>query len=268
MRHDDDRALIGAQIILQPLHGVEVEVVGRLVQQQQVGLCQQQLAQLQPRALAAGEGGNRLLILRGGKAQSGQHALQAGAPGVAVLFLKAVGQARVFLRKARKALRVALMDLAHARFHLPQLFLHAEGVLKAGLHLLPDGQRRGQVVQLRVVADAQPARHAQRAAVIVVLARENFQQRGLARSVAPHQAHAVAVLHGEVDSLEHFVHAEGFGQLVGLHHDHGGDSFPYDKARGENQTGRKKQRSLFHFIISAPIPPRLFSGFLFGRPQA
>ena len=43
------------QVPLEPLHGLGVEVVGRLVEQQQVGLLEQQLAQRDPPALAAGE---------------------------------------------------------------------------------------------------------------------------------------------------------------------------------------------------------------------
>ena len=40
-----DRALVLGQVLFEPLHALGVEVVGRLVEQQQVGLGQQQLAQ-------------------------------------------------------------------------------------------------------------------------------------------------------------------------------------------------------------------------------
>ena len=51
----DDRAAVVAQVLLEPRHRLGVEVVGRLVEQQQVGLAQQQPAQRDPAALAAGE---------------------------------------------------------------------------------------------------------------------------------------------------------------------------------------------------------------------
>ena len=51
----DDRALVLGQVLLQPGDGLGVEVVGGLVQQQQVGRAQQQPAERHAPALAAGE---------------------------------------------------------------------------------------------------------------------------------------------------------------------------------------------------------------------
>ena len=55
MGDDQDRARILPQMAFQPQHRFGVEMVGRLVQQQQVGLVEQQPAQRDPAALAAGE---------------------------------------------------------------------------------------------------------------------------------------------------------------------------------------------------------------------
>ena len=54
----DDGAGVLLQVLLQPLHALGVEVVGGLVEQQQVGLLQQQLAQRDAAALATGEHGD------------------------------------------------------------------------------------------------------------------------------------------------------------------------------------------------------------------
>ncbi len=43
------------EVLLQPLHALGVEVVGRLVEQQQVGLLEQQLAQRDPATLPTAE---------------------------------------------------------------------------------------------------------------------------------------------------------------------------------------------------------------------
>ena len=51
----DDRALVLGQVLLEPRHRLGVEVVGGLVQQQQVGRAQQQAAERDAAALAAGE---------------------------------------------------------------------------------------------------------------------------------------------------------------------------------------------------------------------
>ena len=55
VRHGDDRAGILGQMPLQPIDAFGIEMVGRLVEQQQVGLFQQHLAQRHAAPLAAGE---------------------------------------------------------------------------------------------------------------------------------------------------------------------------------------------------------------------
>ena len=54
----DDGTLVGLQVLLQPEHGLCVQVVGGLVEQQQVRLLQQQLAQCHAAALTTGEVGD------------------------------------------------------------------------------------------------------------------------------------------------------------------------------------------------------------------
>ena len=55
MGDGQDGARVGREVALQPLHRLGVEVVGGLVEEQQVGLLEQQLAQRDPAALATGE---------------------------------------------------------------------------------------------------------------------------------------------------------------------------------------------------------------------
>ncbi len=50
-----DGAGVGREVALEPLHGLGVEVVGGLVEEQQVGLLEQQLAQRDPATLTTGE---------------------------------------------------------------------------------------------------------------------------------------------------------------------------------------------------------------------
>ena len=64
MGDGQDRARVLGQVLLEPLHALGVEVVGRLVEQQQVGLLEQQLAQRDPAPLAAGQVGDRLVARR------------------------------------------------------------------------------------------------------------------------------------------------------------------------------------------------------------
>ncbi len=55
MGDGDDRALVLGEVVLEPRDRLGVEVVGGLVEQQQVGRAQQQAAERHAAALAAGE---------------------------------------------------------------------------------------------------------------------------------------------------------------------------------------------------------------------
>ena len=58
MGDEHDRAGILLQVPFEPGDALRVEVVGRLIQQQEVGALEQDLAEGDPPAFAAGEGGN------------------------------------------------------------------------------------------------------------------------------------------------------------------------------------------------------------------
>ena len=58
MGDGDDGAGVGLEVLLQPEHRLGVEVVGGLVEQEQVGLLQEQLAQRDPATLSTGEVGH------------------------------------------------------------------------------------------------------------------------------------------------------------------------------------------------------------------
>ena len=66
VRDEDDRVRIGAEILLEPVARLEIEVVGRLVEQQQVRTAEQQLGERDAHLPAAGERLARPLARRPG----------------------------------------------------------------------------------------------------------------------------------------------------------------------------------------------------------
>ena len=58
MGHGEDGTGVLREVLLEPLHRLGIQVVGRLVEQQQVGLAQQQLAQRNSASLAPGQDRN------------------------------------------------------------------------------------------------------------------------------------------------------------------------------------------------------------------
>ena len=82
MGHGNDGALILLQVLLQPVDALGVEVVGRLVEQEHVGLLQQQSAEGHAAALTARELVHGLVL---GRTAQGVHGpLQGGVqvPGI------------------------------------------------------------------------------------------------------------------------------------------------------------------------------------------
>ncbi len=112
MRHGDDGTRVGREVLLQPEDGLGVEVVGRLVEEQQVRLLQEQLAQRDAATLTTGEVGDRAVRRR---AAQGVHRL---------------------LELGVEVPRVGVVDLLLELAHL----LHERVEVRVGLaHLLGDG---------------------------------------------------------------------------------------------------------------------------------
>ena len=95
-------AAIALEEVFQPAHALQVEVVGRLVEQQQVRLAQQQLGQRDAhlpaaRKLVGGAGHVRLV-----EAQAEEHAVRLAFDVVAVASLKARAQGAVLVEQRRR----------------------------------------------------------------------------------------------------------------------------------------------------------------------
>jgi hypothetical protein len=77
VRDDYDRALIRFQIRFKPRDRIDVQVVGRFVEEEDIGSLEEQLCKRHPHAPAAGECTQRLLHVIRGKPEPGQHGLGA-----------------------------------------------------------------------------------------------------------------------------------------------------------------------------------------------
>ncbi len=84
MADDQHGAAIALQIILQPQHAFEVEIVGRLVQQEKIGRREQDRRQRHAHAPAAGEFGAGPQLVLGRKAEPGQDRRRARRCGIGV----------------------------------------------------------------------------------------------------------------------------------------------------------------------------------------
>src|SRR5690606_16944744 len=82
VRDGDDGAGVVGEVAFEPQHGLGVEVVGGLVEEQQVGLLEQELAQRHAAALTAGEVGDGPVAGRAAQGVHGLFELGVELPGV------------------------------------------------------------------------------------------------------------------------------------------------------------------------------------------
>ena len=133
VRDEHERAAVELEVALEPVDGGEVEVVGRLVEQEEVRLARKHARELRAHAPAAGEGRERLRELLHGEAERGLH--------LAVL-LQHLRLARVEARLECLHLRLKLAEARHAAHRV----LEERLVRRVRLGVLPRGPDRGALL--------------------------------------------------------------------------------------------------------------------------
>ncbi len=97
VRDQQQRARVTLQPLLEPQHGIEVEMVGRLVEQQQVGTRHERLREIEAHAPSPGESRHRIAVAGVRKTQAREQRRGAGARAVATARLVAMVQLRELL---------------------------------------------------------------------------------------------------------------------------------------------------------------------------
>ena len=190
--HDEPAAVAG-QEAAQPDDRVGVEVVGRLVEQQRLGVGEQDAGQLDAATLTAGQRAQRL-----GEHPVGQAQVAADPGGVALGGVPAHG-GELVLEPAVAAHRLVALGvvggLGHGHLRLGELVLQ-DVEAAAGQHPVAGGDVEVAAARvLRQVADL--ADDVDLAGVRDPLPRQGGERGGLAGAVAPDQADAVTGLHAE-----------------------------------------------------------------------
>jgi len=176
VRDQQQRARILAQPGLEPQDGVQVQVIGRFVEQQQVRTAHQRLRHVQPHAPAARERPHRPRLIGRDEAKT-MHELRGAAARVVTT---RGGVSRVEIGEPRTVV-VALLDLGNSALDRTQL----------GVAVQHEIQRRlvGGFEFLRHMRDREVAGH--------------LEMSGVGRELAAHQRHqaglAAAVLAGDAD---------------------------------------------------------------------
>ncbi|CFP46848.1 Uncharacterised protein [Bordetella pertussis] len=203
VRNQQNRTGIGGQPFLQPQHGVKVQVVGWLVQQQQLRRRHQRARQRQPHAPAAGKAAHRLHPFGWLESQAREQLLGARgrAPG-ARLDQRRFGfgdlRALVVGQRGALGLQCAQVGVAVDDEFARRLRVGGNLLLHAG-----DAPARGQV---------------QVAGVGVQRAGQQREQRRFARAVLADDADAFAGMHNEIGAVEQHFGAAAQGQARSAYH--------------------------------------------------
>jgi hypothetical protein len=184
VRDHHQHAGILQQPLFQPQHGVEVEVIGRLVEQQQVARHHQRARQIQAHAPAAGEFRHRTLVGFRGKAQAMQQLAGARGGVVAVDLGQASGAPRPPRPNPRRQSRLPRPSAPCTSVSPDSTKSIAasgsEGVSCATLAMRNLGTSTGHRNRLD-------------------LAEDRREQAGLAATVAADHAHAPTGVQGNID---------------------------------------------------------------------
>ena len=202
MGHDQDRAGIVAQMAFQPRHRLGVEMVGRFVQQQQLRLVEQQLAQRDAAALTAGQLGDIGIV---GRAAQRVHRLvdlaveipEAGGLDLVLQLGHLVGGLfRVVHRQFVVAIedRLLLGDTQH--------------------DVLADSLERIELRLLLEVADTGALGDPGLAIILLVEAGHDLEQRRLAGAVDAEHADLGVGVERQMDVIEHLPGRVALGQTL------------------------------------------------------
>ena len=225
VRDDHHGARAAVEHVFQPADAVDVEVVGRLVQQQDVRVAEERLREQHAQLPARRHRAHRAVVLRDRHAQAEQQLAGARLGGVAAV----LGVLRLQVRRAQELLfarlgvRVDRVALAHRGPHLGVAHQH---------HVEHPLVLVGELV-LAQLADALVGVDRHRARGGLEVAAEDLHEGRLAAAVGADQAVAVAAAELDVDVLE-----QGLGPE--LHGDAGGDDHGTWKSAKNKKAGRSQ----------------------------
>ena len=196
------------EVALEPLHRLGVEVVGGLVEEQQVGLLEEQLAQRHPAPLATREVVDERVT---GRATECVHRLVEPAVEVPGAGVVEVGLEVAHLREQLVVVGLGVAELLGDLVEPVELGLD---VVHGLLDVLEDGPSLGQRWLLLEHADGRAGVDDRVAVVGVVEPRHDLEERRLAGAVGADDADLRSVQEREGDVVEHDLVAVGLAHVA------------------------------------------------------
>mmetsp|Transcript_58812 Transcript_58812/g.144165 ORF Transcript_58812/g.144165 Transcript_58812/m.144165 type:complete len:786 (-) Transcript_58812:478-2835(-) len=221
VRHDNHGDLLVDEELLHPLDALEVEVIGRLVEQQQVGLRQEDLAQPDTHLPAPREGRHKRVPLLGREPHQVHDLLNLGLQHRNLHAIRAALEVLHAVELALHLVRVVLAALEDL-IEVVKLLHHLRLLDEDRLQLLLERPRENKVVNELLAQERDPEVGAaldHLASRRLELPVHDAQLRRLPAAVGPHEAHAVARLHAPGAPRAHLLVAEYDRDVLEAHVD-------------------------------------------------
>ena len=154
MGHEDDGARVVVQILFEPVTRLEIEMIRRLVKEEQTRPAEEQLGQGNPHLPPARERVGRTFEHRGRKSQALQHRGRAELDAVAIPEAESILEVTV-ARQHRLVLRCRHAGISQALFESVHLVFHRQQVAERARRLLEQTASAMREAVLRQITDSQ-----------------------------------------------------------------------------------------------------------------
>ncbi len=189
--HQHDGIGTGGKEVLQPLYALYIKVIGRLVQQQHVGMAQQQLGKLDAHTPAARKLAGGPVEVRPAEAQALQSALRLCAEVGAAHHQEALVLAGEALYQLLIFFAFVVGAFGQFAVHPLDVCLQLEDVFEGEFGFFHHGAPVAEHHHLRKVTDGTFAGHSHHAAGRLLQPCQYLEHSGLAGTVLSHQRNAV-----------------------------------------------------------------------------
>ena len=217
VRDEHDGAGITLEVAFEPVDADDVEVVGRFVEQEEVGSPQQELGESHAHAPAAGEGCQGAVEFVGFEAQPREHRLGFWADQVDFLRHEFGVDALQGVQQLLGACAAVVRPLVHLLGDAVFLLLEGQHRVEGGEGLVEDGPLRGHLLGiLRQIADGAAPPH--RPLVDRLEPGHHPQERRLACAVGSDQPDPLPRLDRPRQPVQNHLPAESQRYVVELNH--------------------------------------------------
>ena len=212
VRHGHHGARVVEQMPFQPGHAFGIQVVGGLIQQQQIGALQEHFAQRHATPFSAGEPGHIGITRRQLHGVHGDFDLPVQLPGVHELDLIL----HAGLLRQQLVHRVGFERLAQLRIDCIKALQQGSGRGDGFFHVAEHIFVWIELRLLRHVAASEATGDPRFAFEILVPSRHDLEQRALARAIAPQHADLGAGIERQPDVFQHLTLAVFFCEALNL----------------------------------------------------